>query len=164
MLQRLRASHSCGIGGGCRLSIDIEQSIYSWMCGSSGPLPLFSDASPQQAVLPRAVTSPQSLNEHVADAGTYFAGLPPLVNNETTNSFLYCPVLLHAAQMLHPQAAEAWLRAIPWFATVCQHLAVRTVSLSFLSNAYAELLQISCQHDVAMVQHFKQTGDAAAAH
>ena len=31
------------------------------------------------------------------------------------------------------------------------------------TQAYAELLQISCQHDVSMVQHFSRTGDAAAA-
>ena len=44
------------------------------------------------------------------------------------------------------------------------HLAAHTVSLTVIAQAYAELLQISCQHDVAMVQHFNQTGDAAAAH
>ena len=53
---------------------------------------------------------------------------------------------------------------MPWFADVCQHLAAHTVSLTFIAQAYAELLQNSCQHDVAMVQHFHQTGDAAAVH
>ena len=94
---------------------------------------------------------------------TYFSGLPPLVNDESTNSFLYCPLLLHAGQLLQPEAAEAWAGAIPWFADACRHLAAHTVSLSFLNRAYAELLQISCQQDVSMVQHFNQTGDAAAA-
>ena len=64
--------------------------------------------------------------------------------------------------MLQPNATRAWTVAVPWFAVVSARLAAQTVDVSFLSQAYAELLQISCQHDASMVQWFSQTGDAAA--
>ena len=37
-----------------------------------------------------------------------FAGMPPTTNDETTNSFLYCPLRLHAADVLPTQVVDAW--------------------------------------------------------
>ena len=65
-----------------------------------------------------------------------------------------------------PRTRRRWsiCGAVPWFADVCRHLARHTVNLAFITQAYAELLQISSQQDVSMVQHYRRTVDAAAAH
>ena len=162
MLRRLRDLHACGIGARCRLSIDFQQASYTWMCGCTGALPC-DDVGLLQDVSEQGVGINRDLEQCVVGDSNYFAGLPPVANDESTNSFLYCPLLLHAGGLLQSDVARAWAGAIPWFDEVCQHLASHTVSLRFLSQAYAELLQVSCQHDVSMVQHFNQTGDAAAA-
>ena len=172
LLRTVRDQHCCGMGTRCRLSIDFQQGVYAWMCGETNSLSSLEACV--DSVLPHADTpregeppgntTAQSPDQFACDAPSYFTGLPPHANEESTNSFLYCPLLLHAAGMLQPHAVEAWNGAVPWFHDVFRHLSQHTVSLTFLSEAYAELLQISCQHDVSMVQQFNQTGDAAAAH
>ena len=89
--------------------------------------------------------------------------MPPAANDEPTNSFLYCPLLPHAADVLPAEAAQAWMHAISWFGAACAYVRERTCERGFVAQAYAELLQISCQHDPALVQTFNQSGDASAA-
>ena len=167
LLRTVRDEHCCGMDTRCRLSIDFQQGVFTWMCGQSGPLPSPVATLPSDGVASGAET-PQSLvarsQVDIVDPPSFLTALPPLANEESTNSFLYCPLLLHAAGLLRPHAVAAWSGAGPWLVDVCQHLAAHAVSLTFIAQAYAELLQIACQHDVAMVQHCSRTGDAAAAH
>ena len=163
-LALLRASHSCALQGNCRLCLDFRSGSYTWMCGVSGRLEdaaALTDAPVQSETNPSMSTATVPCNVP-GDVG-YFAFLPPATNDEATNSFLYCPLLLQAAGLLQEEVARAWGNAIPWFTAACDHLRGQTRALGFVAQAYAELLQIACQHDASMMQVFSQTGDAAAA-
>ena len=158
-LSALRVNHACALQSGCRLCLDLQNGSYAWMCGATGQL---SDEPRQtDARAPMPLQSSRTAN-CVANLG-YFAGLPPTSNDEATNSFLYCPLLLHAGGLLQDEVVRAWANAIPWFEAACQCLRNQTCELGFVAQAYAELLQIACQHDASMMQCFSRTGDAAAA-
>ena len=163
-LAMLRASHSCVLQGNCRLCLYVRSGSYTWMCGVSGRLEdaaALTDAPVQSETNPPMSTATVPCNVP-GDVG-YFAFLPPATNDEATNSFLYCPLLLQAAGLLQEEVARAWGDAIPWFTAACDHLRGQTRELGFVAQAYTELLQIACQHDASIMQVLSQTGDAAAA-
>ena len=68
---------------------------------------------------------------------------PPATNHEGTNSFLYCPILLHVADLLQGPALEAWCQATPWFASLCSYLAQQLYDVAQVTQAYSELIEIS---------------------
>ena len=131
----LRANHSCALQGGCRLCLDSQNDSYTWMCGASGCLPDPDPVTDQFGDVP----SWQSNCGVGNGGGGYFACLPPLTNDETTNSFLYCPILLNAGGLLQEEVAQAWANGIPWFGGASDLLRGRTCDLCFLAQAYDEL-------------------------
>ena len=80
---------------GCTLSaVDACADVSSAAASAMGP----SDTSPVAAnapALPPACERPRS--------NTFFSAAPPLQNHDATNSFVYCPILLHAAGLLSPE-------------------------------------------------------------
>ena len=114
MLRMLRDGHACGMGVGCRLSIDFQQGVFTWMCGESGSL----ISLPSGAAGGGAETLQNSIargQPEDVDSLGFLAALPPLANDESTNSFLYCPVLLHAANLLRPHAVIKFTRSYTLF-------------------------------------------------
>ena len=52
-------------------------------------------------------------------SNTFFSAAPPMQNHDATNSFGYCPILLHTAGLLLPEAASSWSSVVPWFEPLC---------------------------------------------
>ena len=151
ILQSLRSQPACGLGGSCRLCLDFHAGTFQWMCGATGPLS--EVASCEQAAAGDVETVHSLVRRQCSPCRPRnFLALPPAANDEATNSFLYCPLLLHAAGLLEVEAVEAWLDAVPGFADVCTNLRQQTCDVTFLARAYEELLQIPCQHDASMLQ------------
>ena len=74
---------------------------------------------------------------------SFLSAQPPACDNGTTNSFVYCLILLHAAGLLHHDCAMGWCHAVPWFEALCRRLSLELYDVSHLAQAFAELLEIS---------------------
>ena len=70
-------------------------------------------------------------------ANGYFTACSPAQNSESTNSFLYCPLLLS-----HPDALVAWSRTVRWFQEASNALVDATYDGHHLALAYGQLVQM----------------------
>ena len=96
---------------------------------------------------------------HCVMVATTLRQPPPTSNNDSTNSFIYCPLLLHTAGMLEPHAIQRWCDEISWFEPFCLGLSRIVHDINRFVQAYAELLQIaadaSTAADVAAVDQLR---------
>ena len=94
VLQIVRDAHSCGLGTGCRLSLDFHRGVYTWMCGESGPLPSRDAVALPNEIAAGVAETPQNAiaqgPAQIVDPPSLFTAMPPLVNEESTNSFTVC--------------------------------------------------------------------------
>ena len=84
---------------GCTLSNDACAAVSNAAASATNPTetaPVSADAS----TLMSACERPRS--------NTFFSAAPPSQNYDATNSFFYCPILLHAAGLLLPEAVSSW--------------------------------------------------------
>ena len=145
---------ACACGMRANLVLDFSSGRHMWIC-------------PQRpwCTQPRPVGEPSPTTAPAVRRGTagFFSAGPPSRNNEGTNSFLYCPLLLHAARLLLPDAVAGWSRSVAWFPAVCDRLAQATCSIQQLSDVYSNLIRIAVQADPAAIEQFSRAGEFQAA-
>ena len=125
----------CPSDGQRTLVIDLAHGSTNWVCLPGCTHNFLVPDTP----LPGCVDAASTTHHR----SSLFSAMPPAANSEETNSFIYCPLLLQASGLLHPDAARGWCAAIPWFESLCQKLAGELYDVGHFAQAYAELLDIS---------------------
>ena len=137
--------------------VDFTSSEQGWACVAPGYTPHDSPYVLQCPTLP-----PTMLRDHLspvaaeqqsailpanpnvtAEARRFFSAAVPHAVSVNTNSFLYCPILLAASNLLVPQDVESWSSAVHWFAPLVVSLSNTSYDMQTLAQAYNELLQIT---------------------
>ena len=128
----------CPIDGPRTLVVDLAHNSRTWLCFPACTCDHMG--SHQQA---NSIAQCDDAERHPANVSALFNAPPPASNMESTNSFVYCPILLHVCDLLSAQAAEGWCAAVPWFQALCTMLSRQLCDINHLAQAYAELLEIS---------------------
>ena len=124
-----------GINGQRTLVIDLAHGSTNWVCSPGCTHNFLAPDTPLPGCVDAATTTHHQTN--------LFSAMPPAANSEETNSFIYCPSLLQASGLLHPDAARGWCAAISWFELLCRKLAGEFYDVGHFAQAYAELIDIS---------------------
>ena len=112
----------CLVDGPRTLVVDLEYGSRNWVCFPACIQSFGTDASLIRSQRNVGLENQGLSNntnfatKYVPDANlghNFFSAMPPTRNVEETNSFVYCPILLHVAGLLHANAASAWGAAAP---------------------------------------------------
>ena len=119
----------CPCDGARTLVVDLAFGSSTWVClpGCTSSVDACAAVSCAAAAATTAVeTLPISADAPVLmfdrerpRSNTFFSAAPPVQNHDATNSFVYCPILLHTAGLLLPEAASSWSSVVPWFEPLC---------------------------------------------
>ena len=124
------ASHAeaiCSADGPRTLVVDLVHGSRNWICLPGCTLPFRADGAIQHV---------EDQAEPPCNGRNYFAAAPPTSNNDSTNSFIYCPLLLHTAGMLEPHAIQRWCDEISWFEPFCLGLSRIVHDINHFVQAY----------------------------
>ena len=152
----------CACGRNRDLVLDFMTGRHEWRCPQNSCLPL-----PAEDV---SVGNPSTMPPDgggtitaLVGSGGFFDSMPPRVNREATNSFLYCPLLLHAASLQAASASESWSRAARWFPDVARLFGDARYDMRILADAYVSLINVALSADPHSFSRLHGAGEIDAA-
>ena len=138
------SANFCPADGQRTLIVDLAHGSRNWVCLPGCTLPTCMErVCPDENIPDQRHDQALLVPAHGSALPNFFSALPPRQNHESTNSFVYCPILLHSAGLLEQGAYVEWCGAARWFEKFCRRISLEVHDAGHLAQAYAELLQIS---------------------